>query len=270
MQYTKLRSSFGIYIFRKAPITFYFFLAYFFTWIFHLSIPLLGIEFSVSFSNPAVYLYLIGLLGPLLSSVFVETKVNGKAGLKKLLKSGTKWKFSLKWYAFAILSVPILMFINIALNTGEFPVKKEYLNFSLIPLVAQIWIVVGEEYGWRGFALPRLQKRWGTIGASILLGLLWACWHLPLFFIIGSPQYTSVFLEDFFNYLLILIFWSLIMTMLFNRSKGSVLICFIFHAFVNFSAWIIVGPVEQDFMLYLYLPLVLISIYLMPRPFFKR
>lgn len=256
--------------FKVNAITIYFVIAFLFTWAFHIAIPVLGFDFSASLSNPGLLLYFIGLLGPLISSIYVTRRKEGWKAVKKLLKKGLKWKFSWKWYVFAMFSVPTLMLLNLAIDRVEAPFETSNFSFVLLPLIAQIWVVLGEEYGWRGFALPRLQNQYGSIGASILLGFLWAFWHFPMFFIPGSAQYTDAIVEDFSNYVLLLIFWSIIMTMLYYRTKRSLLVCFIFHAFVNFGAWIIAVPEGNDYLLYLYIPLVLFSIFLMPRPFFKK
>lgn len=213
-------------------------------------------------------LYLMGLLGPLASALFLAARSEGWTGVKRLLKGALRWRFNPIWYFFAIFIVALLRFTNIGLHIKAVPIPTEWMNFGLIFIIGQLWVVIGEEYGWRGFALPRLQKQIGSLGASLVLGLLWASWHLPMFFIPGSPQYTDSFFYSFSQYVCLVTFWSIIMTMLYNRTNGSVLVCMIFHAFLNIAAFTIRMPREANMMLYLYIPIVLLAITLLPRPFF--
>ncbi|MGM0613582.1 MAG: hypothetical protein ACQESM_08750, partial [Bacteroidota bacterium] len=80
------------------PIISYFLISYIFTWIFHLLIPLLGFQFTMSLNQPGIFLYLIGLWGPLVSSIIVTFHIKGKGGIRLLLSSGLKWRFSIAWY----------------------------------------------------------------------------------------------------------------------------------------------------------------------------
>jgi membrane protease YdiL (CAAX protease family) len=90
-------------------------------------------------------------------------------------------------------------------------------------------LVAGEEVGWRGFALPRLLARTGPWTASAAVGLLWACWHLPLFLMPGMPQFGTPFL----SYVPYLIALSAILTILSLATEGSVLVATLFHGAVN-------------------------------------
>lgn len=247
----------------------FFILAYVFTWTFHLAIPLLGLTFTFDISNPAMLLYLVGILGPLASAVFVTARFEGLRGVKQLLKSALRWRFSPILYIFAIFVIALLMFANIGFHIKAIPIPSQWLGFPLLLIAGQLWVVIGEEYGWRGFALPRLQNKIGSLGASLALGFLWASWHLPMFFIPGSPQYTDSFFYTFPMYVLIVTFWSIIMTMLYNQAKGSVLVCMIFHASLNIAAFTIRMPSEATMMIYLYIPVVILSIILLPRPLFS-
>jgi len=90
-------------------------------------------------------------------------------------------------------------------------------------------MVLGEEIGWRGFALPTLQARFGPLGASIAVGIIWAAWHFPLFFMSGMPQYQSPFAA----YVIYTIALSTILTFLALHTAGSVVIATLFHGAVN-------------------------------------
>ena len=250
----------------------FFILAYIFTWSFHLAIPILGLPFTMEITHPALLLYFAGILGPSVSAIFVTARLEGLEGVKHLLYSALIWRFNLIWYLFAVFIVAFLNFANIGLYIKAIPIPSqwatEWIHYPLVLALSQLWVIFGEEYGWRGFALPRLQKRFGPLGASIFIGFFWASWHLPMFFIPGAPQYTDNFIFSFSNYLLLVIFWSIIMTMLYNRTNGSVFICMIFHAFLNIAAFTIRMPREATSILYFYIPIVILSIIFMPRPLF--
>ena len=98
-------------------------------------------------------------------------------------------------------------------------------------------LVVGEEIGWRGFALPLLLERFGPWSASAVLGLMWALWHLPLFYMPGMPQYGT----PFFSYVPYLIALSIILTVLAQKTRGSVAVATLFHGAVNTLGFVTVG-----------------------------
>ena len=251
---------------------FFIVLTYFFTWSFHLAIPVLGLPFTMDIHHPSTLLYFVGILGPSASAIFIIWRSEGIKGVKQLLARALRWRFNPIWYLFSIFIVALLKFINIGLYIKAVPIPSQWvtkwISFPLVLGVSQLWVILGEEYGWRGFALPRLQKKIGSLGASIAIGFLWASWHLPMFIIPGSPQYTDSFFYSFYSYVLLVTSWSIIMTMLYNRTKGSVLVCMLFHAFINIAAFTIRMPKEATPIIYFYIPIVILSIILLPRPLF--
>jgi uncharacterized protein len=112
-------------------------------------------------------------------------------------------------------------------------------------IFGQFVVVVGEEPGWRGFALPRLIARFRPIRGTLILGIAWAVWHLPLFMIAGTPQYRTSFLP----FALMLMAWSMVITLLVLRAQGSVIPPMLFHASVNVCAFVMWKPDAQLFAL---------------------
>jgi uncharacterized protein len=108
-------------------------------------------------------------------------------------------------------------------------------------IFGQLIVVAGEEPGWRGFALPRLIERLGPIVGTVVLGIAWACWHLPLFMITGTPQYGSGFLP----FALLLMAWSMVITLVVMRARGSVIPAMLFHASANICAFTMWEPDAQ-------------------------
>ena len=247
----------------------FFVLALGFTWAFHLVLLLSGMAFSLNLTGAVTWLYLVGLLGPLFAAVTVTARADGWKGVRALLKAGLRWKFHPIWYLFAVFVVGVLMFINVGIQIGGIPHPLQWMHFPLLIIIGQLWVVIGEEFGWRGYALPRMQQWFGSLGAALLIGVLWACWHLPMFFLPGSPQYCASFLSGFAVYIWIVCCWSIILTMLYNRTGGSVLVCMIFHAFFNIAIFTIRMPRGENWMPVLYLPVVVLAIWLLPQPLFR-
>ncbi len=150
---------------------------------------------------------------------------------------------------------------------SEAPVSWFSTNIDV--LFIAIFLILngfGEETGWRGFALPRLQQHYGSLGASIILGVIWAFWHLPSFFIQGSAQYG----ESIIEYVLLLVSWTIIMTMLYNKAKCSVFVPIVLHETQNLIAFAMNSPSGTGlFALPLWVLLTLLSIPFLPKPLFK-
>ena len=250
----------------KSDLLVYCLMAFGITWVFHLSIVVPGLPFSSNAFSPVLLLYLFGLLGPSFAALAVTFFKTGMEGMRILLRSALRWRFNLVWYVAAIGLVGVLRAVNVSILHGSIPPLSEWLRFSPALCLGQVWVALGEEYGWRGFALPRLQELYGSLGGSLVLGILWAAWHLPMFFVPGSPQHATAFVPSFLSYLLIVSYWSIIMTVLYNRTGGSVLVCMLFHASLNISGFSIDIPEQSSLMGYLYIPFVIVAVYLLPRP----
>lgn len=159
--------------------------------------------------------------------------IKQKGGIRKLLNGWLKWRMHPGWYLLALSPILfgfITMFIfqwvyGYSPSTGIFADPAE-----LIALLVLITITgaMGEELGWRGFALPRLQLLMNALSASILLGIIWALWHLPLWF--AGLGFEAI---PFWAYLLIGVAFSVMVTAACNSSGGSVLIATLFHLFLN-------------------------------------
>ena len=248
----------------------YFLAAYGFTWLFHGSIRALGLTFSVGL-EPATALYMMGLLGPLAGALSVSMYYGGRKAASELLRSALRWRFGVVWYLCALFLIPGILFVSIVVFNRGIPHPSEWLTFPALLIAGQIWVVIGEEYGWRGFALPRLQARFGSLGASLVLGFLWSSWHLPMFFTPGSPQYTETFWFSYLQYVGAITLVTIIMTMLYNHARGSVLVCMLLHASLNIAAFSIQVPPEAvPIVLVLEVLVLIASIILLPRPLFRR
>jgi membrane protease YdiL (CAAX protease family) len=155
-------------VIKRHPLVIYFVLAYALAW---MLIPLV-ISVSVAFG-------LLALFGPAIAAIIVTGVVEGRAGVKVLLRRVVQWRVGFKWYAVAVGLPVILALVVLVVNVllgQSLSIAPQQLGLILILAV----LVIGEEIGWRGFALPRLQSRHNNLTASLILDVLWAacapCW----------------------------------------------------------------------------------------------
>jgi uncharacterized protein len=168
---------------------------------------------------------------PLVSAIVVVSIAEGLPGLARLGRRVIRWRVNWIWYAAAI-GVPLLVYVaatglNLAAGAPA-PSLDQFHPWYAVFLVFALGVLnplegpLGEEPGWRGFALPRLQSRWSPLVTAAVMGLLITAWHLPLVFL---PQF-DLSLPDILTTILVT-FWY---TWLFNRTGGSVLLTLIAHA----------------------------------------
>ena len=161
-------------------------------------------------------------------------------GVRALWGRGWNLRFPKKWLIPALLLMPALGLVTMGLMAlfGQ-PIPWEYVlpPVMIVPIGVLIWLVGAypEEYGWRGYALDRLQDRFNPLGASLILGVLWGLWHLPLHFIEGTTQAVIPVWE----FVLQTILLSVLYTWLFNKTGGSVLVASLFHAAGNLTGAVI-------------------------------
>ncbi len=147
-----------------------------------------------------------------------------------------------RWYVFAVtyfasIKLTVAVFYRVA--TGAWPAFGHVpLYLLMVAIVFSTPVQAGEEIGWRGFALPRLARHFGLARASILLGVIWGCWHLPFFFVPGSDNSG----QSFPVYVLAVTALSVPMAWLFWRTNGSLLLTMLMHAAINNTAGIMASP----------------------------
>jgi membrane protease YdiL (CAAX protease family) len=170
-------------------------------------------------------------LGPLIAALLVAGMAQGRIGLRDLLGRIVRARIGLRWYG-VIFGLPVVMCavavaIMAAIGNGvAFPSAAAWREVPERFLFIFLFIGLGEEPGWRGFALPRLQDGRTPLIASLILAPIWALWHLPLMGNEFPPAVIPAFLMS-------LLGGTLIQTWLFNRTRGSVFAQMLFHATVN-------------------------------------
>jgi len=225
---------------RRNPVIFYFIIAYVVSWSFEIPLALFH-QGMIAVQIPMWFHY-FACLGPLSAALIMTLLIEGRSGLRNLMARIFKWRVAFRYYAFAIL-IPVGLFaVACILNrftTGNWPNvallgEVDYLPY-LTPVGALgVWLItfgLGEEIGWRGYALPHLQKTRSATISTLILGILWACWHLPMFFY--RDTYIQMGILGFPMLALSLLCAAMIFTWLYNSTHGSVWIVIIFHAVFN-------------------------------------
>ncbi len=177
--------------------------------------------------------------GPALAAVLVAGLARGGAGPAELWAGLRRWRVGWRWYAL-VLAVPFVvamsatwLYERLSGLPAEWPMQQpaDLLLYPVFLLILALTDGLGEEVGWRGFALPGMQRQMRAAFAAILLGGLWAGWHLPLFWTHGAP------LEGRSPALLLvaLIPTSVLFAWVFNHTGGSILLVILLHATHNLA-----------------------------------
>lgn len=163
-------------------------------------------------------------------------------GVKELLARGLDFKFKKIWLLPILFLMPAIVGLSLLLSvmTGDTLREIEAFINPLIIVPAFIYILflggpVGEEFGWRGYALDRLQARFNDLNSSVLLGIVWGLWHLPLFFMEDQEIYRNV---PIIGFILDTILLSILFTWVYNNTNGSILAILLFHTTGNLAHFI--------------------------------
>jgi membrane protease YdiL (CAAX protease family) len=234
----------------RHPLVFFFLIAYAGAWLIEVPIALSEtgtglLPFTIPRPLLALAIAAATFLGPTLSAYIMTYMTEGRIGIRHLLRRYVLWRVGLRWYLFILLGIPAIELLGAIVVPGALA-SFQPLTLSLVltyPIAfASTFILggpLGEEPGWRGFALPRLQPLHGPLVGSIILGILWACWHLPLFW---SGVWTPPTIPNIVMFILMTTSLTIIMTWVFNNAKGSLLITMLMHASFNTFANRIEAP----------------------------
>jgi uncharacterized protein len=181
------------------------------------------------------------LVGPTLSAFIMTATTEGREGVRRLLGRYVLWRVGLRWYLFALVGVPLIMLLGTMVYSMELPNLgalggPSYL-LSYLGYFALVTVLGGpllEEGGWRGFALPRMERLHGPLLASLILGVLWALWHLPEFLVpswAASSGGGGVLGITLFT--LTAITFTIIITWVFNNTRASLLLAILVHASID-------------------------------------
>ena len=178
-----------------------------------------------------------------LAGVILTAIVSGKAGLRAMFARLLIWRVGIGYWAFSLIAFA-LMFLGGTVLAALFSGSTLHVNlnqplYMIVPMIILQFFFdsgLGEELGWRGFLLPRLQARHSALFSSLILGIAWAVWHLPLFMLEGmSPTYEfgqaiGVIPALLAYTIFIVIPYAILFTWMYNNTKGSLLLIFVFHS----------------------------------------
>lgn len=184
-------------------------------------------------SNP------FGAFGPLVAALVMTAIRGGKDGLKTLFRTAVKKTFEARWLLPTLFLLPLMWISALLLAIGIDGFEPEYMwseNPAML-IIVPIWILfwggpLQEEFGWRGYALPRFQAKFNSTISSVIVGAIWGIWHVPLYWI---PSQTIYYNKPMWGLFASTIMLSVLMTWIYNHSKRSMMLMLLFHTAFNSS-----------------------------------
>ena len=209
-------------------------------------VPTISFVSEVKGPTWAVTLFVAGGFVPSLVAIFLTWSNEGLLGIRALGRRIIQFKLGWCWYLFTFLTV-------IAGTAGQLTINKLLGNTfdgtffikqvgSFLPLL--ILGPLSEEIGWRGYTLERLQTRWNALSSSLIIGLVWALWHLPLFMMVGTSQRESGI--PFIGFLINLMASSVLYTWLYNNTKQSLWSAILLHWLYSYAAQVVSSGVTRS------------------------
>lgn len=225
---------------KQHPLFTYYVLAYMCSWA--IAVPLaLQAQGVLAARVPFALHYLSGL-GPAIAALATTQLLRRARPGNRPLNQPSRFRYSTRWLLLGFLS-PLLLFaaaqFAARVSGQSAPTWTALGQVNFLPDLGlwawALWLIAngwGEELGWRGFALPRLQRTHSALTSSVLLSIAWASWHLPAFFYV--PSYVALGLRVLPGFFLGILAGAIVLTWLYNSSHGSVLAVVLWHASFNF------------------------------------
>lgn len=186
--------------------------------------PFTALFGEISTSNP---FFILAVYAPSISGLFLIWRHYGLKGVGRFVRRLFFWRAPIQWWLFLLVGIPVIIYSAAAIiGTIAEPFRFSPW-YMLFPALLQSLLLgpLGEEFGWRGLMLPLLQRKFSPFWASLILGTVWAIWHVPAFLMSGTPQSAWSFGPFFLGLIAI----AVILTPLFNASRGSLLIAIFYH-----------------------------------------
>jgi membrane protease YdiL (CAAX protease family) len=229
----------GPRVFGAKPLVAFFVLAYALSWSWVIPLAATGHRVVQGKGWPT---HFPALVGPMLAAFAVTAWTTAGPGIRDLCNRMRRWRIGWRWW---LVALSPLAFLGIALGVvavtgGTLPPSSDFAQISGLPAglgivgVALVIVVVngfGEETGWRGYALPRLQERFTPLIATFILAGCWAAWHIPQFFLLDS--YKGFSAVTGIGFLFALTCGAVVATWLYNRTGGSILAVVVWHGIYN-------------------------------------
>jgi membrane protease YdiL (CAAX protease family) len=227
-------------VMRQHPLFFFFLMSYAFSWI--ILIPYVLSVWGILKGNFGFLYILKPFVGPALAAIIMTRITEGKEGLLRLRQRLGQRRAGWQWYLFILVAIPALILLGIIIQPGTLAsfqglTPRLLVTYPLYFVIVFFGVALPEEIGWRGFALPRMQPRYGPLWGTLLLAVLWCFWHL-LFFLTpyhgGGPGISfATFLTSFSYFFLMVMAIAIIFTWVFNHTGGSIFIANLVHAAID-------------------------------------
>jgi membrane protease YdiL (CAAX protease family) len=216
---------------RRHPLPLFFVACFVVTWPVQLLLVRTGAHLTLD-AGPFVLVPLaVAACGPSLAAIAVTAPLSGWRGVRGLLTQARSWRIHPCWYVLALVLPTIILLAGNALfaaYTHDLPPGWRWIQLPTWQWsVAAFVPPVGEELGWRAFALPRLQRRINTLCAALIIGGIWGAWHLPIFL------FPEMSLPDFPFFFAQVVASSVVMTWLYNSTGGRLGITLVAHLMLN-------------------------------------
>lgn len=246
-------------------------------------VPFLFISFGLAWGILALYIFLplrmttlfgqltgqhplfyLAVYAPAIAAFAVIIYNAGMKGFFRYLGRMLLWRCSGLWYAFLVVGIPLFFYGGSAMKGNLFTEPFPFSSFHSLVVALALFAIKGpvEEFGWRGVALPLLQRKLAPFWAGLILGIIWGLWHLPAFLLSGTQQSAWSFTPFFLGSVAI----SVIMTPLFNASNGSILLPALFHFQLINPVW----PDAQPYDTYLLLFAAVLIVWLNRKTIFRK
>lgn len=191
---------------------------------------------ALSLPIPSGILTTLGALGPLVTALIMIARDEGTSGVRKVVSQVIQWRVSPLWWTAAIVGPLGLTLAGIGVHIilgGTPPDALSLAEYTLAALITAVYMIffvaLGEEVGWRGYLLPSLQVTFNALWSSVIVGMIWAVWHLPLFY---NPAMLYSRLP-FPLWVAFLVPFAILLTWVYNSSRGSLLLVILMHAMMN-------------------------------------
>ncbi|HUX21664.1 MAG TPA: CPBP family intramembrane glutamic endopeptidase [Spirochaetia bacterium] len=228
---------------RKHPLFSYFFMSYLFSWIMTIPCVLSDWGFLPKGGLFALFFFLKAFAGPTVAAYIMSRVMAGQAGWREIVRRIRLLRVRWGWYLFVLLAVPVVLLAGILVLPGA-PASFQGLSGRFLVSYPILFVLIffgggplAEEIGWRGFALPRLQSRYGSLPGTLLLGGVWAFWHLPDFLTTaqrgGPGSGLSLLYINLPIFVVMVVAMAVIFTWVFNNTGGSLFIAMLLHASIN-------------------------------------
>ena len=246
-------------------------------------VPFVLMTFGISWGILALYLFLtdqmtalfgqltgdhplffLAVYAPAIAAFIIILQKAGVGGVQRYLTRLLLWRCSRYWYAFLLIGLPLVFYLGAAWKGTLFSDPFPFSSVSALAATLLLGVIKGpvEEFGWRGFAQPLLQRKFAPVWAALIIGIVWGFWHLPAFLLSGTQQSAWTFGPFFAGTIAI----SLIITPLYNASRGSILLA----AFMHFQLMNPIWPDAQPYDTYILIVVAAIIVGLNRQRMFSR